>query len=172
MLRQFQTAASPAGAVGTEIDPESLSSELVREGYLYWLIKRGTRAFPARTDIRPADIKSVLPNVILAKVLDGGGDFQFRIVGEAVAAAHGLNPINWRVSELDRHAAGFSSVVMPVYRRVFETGLPYASRGTLKHLDRGYRAFETVILPLGPDGVDHLFIVAGFSDDVDAVLVR
>jgi hypothetical protein len=169
MLRQVQTAIIPAG---TEIDPESLSSGAAQEGYRYWLSKCASRAFPSRSDIRPADIKSVLPNVILVKVLDGGGDFQFRVVGETVAAAHGLNPINWRVSELDRHASGFSSVVMHAYRRVFETARPYASRGTLKHLDRGYRAFETVIMPLGSGGVDHLFVVAGFSGDVDAVLAR
>src|SRR5436190_717479 len=124
MLRQLQTAAVPASAVGTEIDPENLSSEVAREGYRYWLARRGTRDFPARSEIHPADIKAVLPHIILAKVLDGGADFQFRVVGEAVAEAHGLNPINWRVSELDRHAAGFSSAVMPAYRRVFETGRP------------------------------------------------
>jgi hypothetical protein len=60
---------------------------------------------------------------------------------------------------------------MAAYMRVLKTGRPYASRGTLKHLDRGHRAFETVILPLGlAKNVDHLFIVAGFSADVDAVL--
>jgi len=171
MPRDLQTSVPPS-AVGTEVDPESLSSGVVREGYRYWLAKRGIRSFPARTDIHPAEIKAVLPNIILAKVLDGGSDFQFRVVGEAVAAAHGFNPINWRVSELDSHVAGFSSVVMQVYKRVFGTGRPYASRGTLKHLDRGYRGFETVILPLGPAKVDHLLIVAGFSGDVDAVPAR
>jgi hypothetical protein len=173
MLRQPQIAIVPADAAGREVDPESLSSEIAREGYRYWLSKRGIRAFPARTDIHPAEIKSILPNIILVKVLERGGDFQFRVVGEAVAEAHGLNPINWRVSELDRYTPGFSAVVMPAYRRVFETHHPYASCGTLRHLDRGYRAFETVILPLGPaSDVDHLFIVAGFSGDIGPVQAR
>lgn len=170
MLQQSQTARITPATIATEIEPDAATSDVVLEGYRYWRAQRGRRAFPSRIDIRPADIKRVLPNLILAKVLDDGRDFQFRIVGQSIAAAHGLNPINWRVSELDKHADGFSAVVMRVYLSVYESGRPYASRGSLKHLDRDYRTFESIFLPLGPsDGVvDHLLVVAGFSGDVDA----
>lgn len=172
MLQQFETTRITPATIATEIDPAAITSDVVSEGYRYWLAQRGTRPFPSRIDIRPADIKAVLPSLILAKVLEDGRDFQFRIVGESIAAAHGLNPINWRVSELDRHADGFSAVVMRVYRRVYESRRPYASRGTLRHLERGYRIFESVFLPLGPSEgvVDHLFVVAAFSGEVDTGL--
>lgn len=170
MLQTLQNKAStPAEAVGTEIPLDALSSDVVREGYNYWLAQRGQRPFPARSDIHPAEIKRLLPHIILAKVLDGGRDFDFRIVGEAVATAHGFNAINWRVSELDRHVKGFTEVVMRVYGRVYETRRPYASHGTLKHLDRAFRGFESLFLPLGPDAqtVDHVFVVVGFTGDID-----
>lgn len=168
MLQQLESAGI-APAIATEIEPDAVTSDVVLEGYRYWKTQRGERAFPSRIDIRPADIKRVLPNLVLAKVLDEGRDFQFRIVGQSIAVAHGLNPINWRVSELDRHADGFSAVVLRVYRHVYESGRPYASRGTLRHVERGYRNFESVYLPLGPSDrvVDHILVIAGFSGEVD-----
>ncbi|HEX2590601.1 MAG TPA: PAS domain-containing protein [Rhizomicrobium sp.] len=167
MLQHATTDTIPITSVADEIDPHDAEAPVVREGYAYWLSKRGTRAFPQRTDINPAQIKKILPNIILAKVLDDGEDFAFRIVGEAVATAHGFNPINWRVSDLDRHAPGFSAIVKRVYRKIYDTNAPYASRGTLRHIDRSYRMFESLFLPLGPANgpVDHVMVVADFSSE-------
>jgi hypothetical protein len=150
--------------VSHEISPDQVNHPLVQQGYAYWKAKRGGRAFPARGDISPAEIKALLPNIILIKVLDGGADYQYRIVGQASVRAHGFNPSNWRVDDLDRAAPGYSAVVRRVFDRVVR-GVPYASRGVLAHIDRAYRSFESLYLPLGPDAqtVDHVLIVVGYS---------
>jgi hypothetical protein len=169
MLQTLQPHTPPTEAVGQEIGLESISSPIVHAGLDYWRDKCAGRRFPSRADIHPAEIKKLLPHIILAKVLDDGRDFEFKVVGQSMAAAHGINPINWRVSDLDREMPGATATVMRVYRIAHTTRRPYASRGTLKHFDRSYRSFESLILPLGPDErtVDHIFVVAGFSGKVD-----
>lgn len=47
-----------------------------------WIRWRGARSAPARADIDPCDIPSLLPFVILLNVVPG--DFQFRLCGETV----------------------------------------------------------------------------------------
>ncbi len=47
----------------------------------YWLAKRDTRTMPARSDVSPAQLKSQLPHILLADVIDGGADFRYRLVG-------------------------------------------------------------------------------------------
>jgi hypothetical protein len=169
MLQTLEPQTPATEAVGREIALSAISSPMLCEGLRYWNAKRGVRAFPSRAEIQPAEMKKILPHIILAKTIDDGRDFEFRLAGQSVMSAHGFNPTGWKVSELDRHAAGFTAVVMRVYGRVQASGVPYASRGTLKHLDRSFRSFESLFLPLGPDGraVDHIFVVAGFSGEVD-----
>ncbi len=170
MLLTPDNLTPPIDSVGHEIAIGEITIDTVREGHAYWLKTRGTRAFPARDDIRPAEMKRFLPNIILVRVLDGGADFQFRVVGQASVAAHGFNPVNWRVADLDRRAEGYSSLVRRVFAQVCSSRAPYASRGVLEHVDRGYRSYESLYMPLGPDdrSVDHIFTVVGYSGDSDA----
>jgi len=54
----------------------------------YWTEKRGTRAAPSRTDIEPADIRTLLPNVFICD-LASDGQLNFRLAGTALCALHG-----------------------------------------------------------------------------------
>lgn len=54
----------------------------------YWTTKRGTRAAPSRTDIEPADIRGLLPNIFICD-LAKDGQLNFRLAGTALCALHG-----------------------------------------------------------------------------------
>src|SRR3546814_20840003 len=75
------TSTSAADVI---VEPE------LREIYHYWSGKRGGRCYPTRADIRPAEIKRLLPFVLLLDVLDDGRHFRIRLVG--TDAASGIAP--------------------------------------------------------------------------------
>src|SRR3546814_11904526 len=75
------TSTSAADVI---VEPE------LREIYHYWSGKRGGRCYPTRADIRPEEIKRLLPFVLLLDVLDDGRHFRFRLVG--TDAASGIDP--------------------------------------------------------------------------------
>jgi len=54
----------------------------------YWTEKRGQRAAPSRTDIEPADIRTLLPHVFICDLNDDG-QLNFRLAGTALCALHG-----------------------------------------------------------------------------------
>lgn len=168
MTATAATTARPLEELGRKIALDAIASPVVRRGYEYWRAKRGSRAFPSRADIHPAEIKPLLPNVILVHVLDGGSDYQFRIVGEASVRAHGFNAANWHVAELDRQVPGYSAMMIGLWDYIRKTGRPVAARGSLVHLDRGFQTYESIYLPLGPDDrtVDHLLAFAQYDDEV------
>ncbi|HEY1836411.1 MAG TPA: PAS domain-containing protein [Rhizomicrobium sp.] len=160
--------AHPIEELGRKIPLDAIASPIVRQGYDYWRAKRGGRAFPARADIHPAEIKPLLPNVLLVHVLDGGRDYQFRIVGEASVRAHGFNPANWHVRELDSQVPGYGAMMTGLYDHIRKTGRPVAARGNLVHVDRGFQTYESIYVPLGPDDstVDHLMAFAQYDEEV------
>ncbi|GAB4362815.1 MAG: hypothetical protein Kow00114_18370 [Kiloniellaceae bacterium] len=71
-------------------DLGQVAEPALRDLYLYWHGKRGARAYPARADIDPAEIKKQLPYVMLVDVLDDGRHFRFRLIGTDVAI--GVDP--------------------------------------------------------------------------------
>ncbi|PHR24963.1 MAG: PAS domain-containing protein [Hoeflea sp.] len=54
----------------------------------YWTEKRGQRAAPSRTDIEPADIRTLLPHVFICDLV-ADGQLSFRLAGTALCALHG-----------------------------------------------------------------------------------
>jgi len=144
------------------VDIEDVSFVKVRSGLDYWYRKRGTRRYPARSDIEPSQIKALLPNVTLIRVLADGADYEFRIVGERTIEEHGTNPIHWHVSQLDSLVQGYGDFMRRLCDRVRSTGEPVVLRGSLHHVERGHRRYESIYLPLGVQAVDHILNVADY----------
>src|SRR3546814_20855650 len=49
--------------------------------YEYWKQKRGDRPMPAESDLDPAEIRKILPHVILLAVRQEPLDFHYRLIG-------------------------------------------------------------------------------------------
>lgn len=156
----------PRDQLARPIELSGVESRLVREALAYWNARRGARTYPSRSEIVPRDISRLLRNVVLVRVLDGGADYEFRIVGDAAITAHGFSFQGLKVSELDARIDGYSAIVKRLYDRVVRTAEPLAMRGPLAHIEKGHTVHEGIYLPLGPEGgpVDHLLIVAEYSE--------
>lgn len=145
------------------VSPEALHSEPVRAGVAYWNTLRGARRFPTRDELVPGKMVKFLRNVVLVRVLDGGTDYEYRVVGDAHVQAQGFNFRHMRLKEIEAKRVDFST--RATYDHVRTSTSPFAVRGWVGRYEP-YSRFsyhETAFLPLGVnDTVDHLLIVSTY----------
>lgn len=129
----------------------------------YWLGKRDGRALPSRSDIDPAEIKPLLPHVMLYDA-DPASDFRIRLVGQSIVefvghnftrrgATEGMPPV---AAQNMRRLLG---LVAAQARPIFRAGKAYWWH------DRSYRDFEACFLPLAPTGGAVNIILGGVTFD-------
>ena len=134
----------------------------------YWLIKRGTRPLPSRRDIDPVEIgPELLPNLMLADLLDRGTHVRFRLVGTAVVKRLGSDPTG-RYLDGEMRGAWFDQLGS-LYRLVYAERAPVFAESEIQWgASRRLRALQ-LLLPLtqdGPDPAIALSCLAFASDEV------
>jgi PAS domain-containing protein len=67
------------------------ASPLILRGFEYWQMKAGVRSMPSWADISPADIKDLLPNVVVTHVQQNPLDFVERVTGGEILKHSGVN---------------------------------------------------------------------------------
>ena len=132
----------------------------------YWNRIRGGRAMPARRDLDPAEVHTLLPNLVLIDVAEGGTDFRFRLMGTAVAAQCSRDHTSKLFSELEGYGPrgyGWSNHLKVVTRQRPRIGhLPYTGPNT------SIVAHHNLSLPLSSDGrrVDIILCISEFEQRV------
>ena len=137
-----------------EVDP---AQDLARypdllTAYDYWSAKRGDRFAPARRDIDPAEIPSILPRILLADVLHnepGDVAFRYRLSGTRIGEVHGRELTG--KSPLDLEPPQYGRLVESHYREAVERRQPLVHVIAL-HTDKKMRSYARIILPLSDDG--------------------
>jgi hypothetical protein len=149
----------PEGAAGV-LPLDKLESPIVRQGLDYWLALRGSRPYPSRAELSPRDLAALLRHIVLIKLIEGGADYEYRIVGDAHVISHGFNMQGSRVSEVDRFSPGYGAVLKSLYDRAVRRRDAYAFRGWMERGEgrKQYIYSESVFMPLGPDAntIDHV----------------
>jgi hypothetical protein len=84
----------------TEVTGTAARLEL-RELYAYWEHKRGARFAPSRADIRPEEIRCLLPHLLLLDLVGEPTRFRYRLVGTGVTALYGREVTGIFVDEVD-----------------------------------------------------------------------
>ena len=111
------------------------------EMYAYWQRKRGARAMPTRADIEPAEIKRLLPGVLLVDV-------------------RGENPVGKRVA--DAFFGPTLENVLGCYQTVVDHREPYLDDDYYLR-DGDYFADEAnIFLPLSNDG-EHVNMILVYT---------
>jgi hypothetical protein len=157
VIRAVPLSAERPGGV---ISPDEVEAAAVRTGIAYWRRLRGSRLFPSRIDVLPRDIADLLRHTVLMRVVDGGTDYEYRIVGDAHVVAHGFSIQGRCLSTMDEYAPGYGKVLKTLYDPVVRNRAPFALRGWIARGEEQseYIHSENVFLPLGPDDetVDHV----------------
>lgn len=148
------------------VSPETLDSKPVSLAVHYWEKLRGSRCFPAREDITPRDMAPFLRNIVLIRVVDGGRDYEYRIVGDACVQAFGSNFQGVRLTEVEAADANYGLATRAAYEHVRTTmGCPFALRGWVAPSIPSFFSYhETAFLPFGAKGtVDHILAASSFT---------
>lgn len=165
LIAKKEDAHAPARARQT-IALGDIENALVQKGLDLWHERRGERPMPSRADLSPKVLSGLLRNTALIRVLDGGEDFEMRIVGDALMQAQGASLQGMTMSEVDLVLPGYGEALRKVYRRVCETGNPRAYRGWYVREADGHALFhESIVMPLADDGrlADHLLVVGVYA---------
>ena len=145
---------------------DQIGNPLLKKALELWTERKGERKFPAREDMTPRAMAPFLRNTALIRVLDGGRDYQFRVIGDAIAEIQGNAFQGLTLGEIDKQLPGYGALLHPTYELVVTRREPVAYRG---HIRRSpvQRAFfhETLTLPLGADDghVDHILVVGTYT---------
>lgn len=144
------------------IPVSEVDNAILSRGLALWREAKGAGRHPPRRAVTPRLLKPILRNTSLLKVIEGGADYEYRIVGDACVMAHGQSFQGKRWSETGEMAPGFHRVIKPFYDRVVRDKEPVAMRGWVERHGAATGAVycEYVFLPLGEEGVDHLLNVA------------
>lgn len=130
---------------------EEARSASLRQFYAYWQQKRGDRALPAKSSIDPAEIKDVLPYLIIAEVFDHPLRVRYRLVGTEIVKLRGreftgkwLHEVQWNPVFLER--------LIREYRVLINERQPLLGVDDLYSADGPSMAYEWGMFPLGDDG--------------------
>jgi hypothetical protein len=140
-----------------------IQNSLVRKALDIWERARGTRRMPARSDMGPRTLVGLLSNIAVLRVIDGGEEFEFRIVGDQIRMQQGAPVQGKRMAEVEIMLPGYGDVLKQIYRKAYDAAEPVAFRGWYTRAADNHPFFhEVIILPVGDDGatVDHLIVVA------------
>lgn len=137
----------------TAISPRDLGNAALRELWAHWEERRPENGIPERPQVDPLRFPRLLPQVFILKVEESPTSFVYSLVGEANIEAHGANFTGLDVRELDSIWPGYGSSLHDFYSYVAGRKEGVAVRGNMRFVDRGFRHFESVYLPLaGKEG--------------------
>ncbi len=119
-----------------------------------WKKWRGWHAMPAYRAWIEADLGRHLEHASMARVVDGGLDYEFEFIGDAHVRAYGINNQGRRVSDIARLSPRFGKQLKASYDLVRISGHPHAFQGAIGAEDSSARFiwFETAYLPFGAPG--------------------
>ncbi|WP_303980345.1 PAS domain-containing protein [Dongia mobilis] len=132
-----------------------LGSEPLLRLEAYWLTKRGTRAMPSRADIDPAEIKDLLPQIIMARIEHDPQRVKYSIVGTACARSAGFDYTGRYLDELLFESESDTDW-LKIYDEIVSERKPVAGTCRFKTADVEV-PYRVAVFPLSNDGarVDH-----------------
>lgn len=150
----FRSTPLPLDSVG-EPAPKAL--------YAYWQRKLAGRRMPARSDIDPLDLKTVLPHLVLLDVHRSPLDFRYRVAGTRTFDIFGYDLTGKSVRDIEPRA--FSAGIWASLEALTRDGLPQHAHLEFATTDGYARSYRVLRLPLGDDGatVDRILVATGLQ---------
>jgi len=148
-LQQLLRERSLEGGLAPASGPVALPAH-VRQLRDYWDSKRRGRSMPARADIDPAEIKPLLPQLVIAELFTDPLRVRFRLAGTKICEAFGFNITGRWLEELDLSAdLGFW---LAQYQRLISASEPVYGRTTGTRGPVELFRSDWALFPLSSDG--------------------
>jgi len=133
--------------------PPEAADPRFRTFFDYWLSKAPPGQLPGRQHIDPADLRALLPNILIYDVIDEGGGsyrFRYRLWGTFVTMLVGGNHTGKfieDVAEPERQAE-----INQVLTEIVTQRQPHFWEQPVPVRDRDFIAYQRLALPLASDG--------------------
>ncbi|MEP3113365.1 PAS domain-containing protein [Nisaea sp.] len=128
-----------------------MTQSIVDKALAYWDQIGGANCTPERIAFDPCDIPRLLPHVVFMKVVNGGGDFQFRVIGDTARSFFAENYTGRLVSDL-QHVKQDGPLIENL-RQAVRTGRPVRRPVEYVGPRSDFVKLDEVVLPFsGPDG--------------------
>ena len=141
-----------------EVGDAVIADARLRALFGYWREKRGDRAMPARADLDPLEIPTLLPIVGLVDVLDDGARFRYRLVGTEMVDADGHDPTGRFLDEA-LPDSGYADYLIGLFREVTRERRALYGESDSRGRGRIECQVRRLLMPLSRDGqaVDMIF---------------
>jgi hypothetical protein len=106
------------------IDLPSVQSRHIRQFAAYWQSKITAGAVPHRRDIDPADLKSLLPWLMIVEIEADPFRVLYRLVGTKVVQMNGVELTGRYLDELEDDGANFTQQGIAAYRQAWTQQQP------------------------------------------------
>ncbi|WP_416898576.1 MAG: PAS domain-containing protein [Minwuia sp.] len=144
--------------------PESdmpMRSDVNRHLCDHWLSLKPDGGLPEWRSFSPADVRKLLPHLIVVECLPDPLRFRFRLIGTFVTGIAGRDATG-RMLDEDLYGDRLEAMTWH-YRRCAESAEPLATLGTVHFVDRDWMVAEHVFLPFAPPGGPVNIIMAGLD---------
>jgi len=142
------------GEVWSETDPDLLPHSDLAALRDYWAGKRcDGDDLPRYGAIDPLELKPHLGHLFVARMLDDRSDFRYRLIGTAIAQAHGVDFTGRTVADaLGTRQPGFARDVIRAYKVCLREGVPLLAGGKVVWTEKDFLDFRALHLPCSSDG--------------------
>jgi hypothetical protein len=144
-----------SGGAATGAFPEFTTSDAfitsgrIRRLSAYWRDRCGGRPWPLRGDIDPAEIKELLPNIVLSEI-EEPHRIRYRLVGTKVVE---FNRIDFTGTYLDDNRWDVTGRYSRAYRQLVATGQPHYGLDSWPLAGEMNGSSEIAMFPLSTDGM-------------------
>ena len=135
-------------------DPRAVESPRIAELAAYWERLRGERPVPLRSQLEPAEIKDLLPYVMLVELESDPFRVRYRLVGTEVVTWSKLDFTGLYLDQLDFSDIEEPDVFTRGYREMQRSGRPQFGRIRTFQVQERTLYYECGLLPLSSDGRD------------------
>ena len=118
--------------------------------YDYWLGRRGARTMPARPDLNPGDIPSLLPYLMIVE--KAGDQFRYRLVGSAIVREVGHDATGSFAGSYFADPKD-AAEARAIWERVFTAAHPIFATGEFCFKSGVNHSMSMLELPLSDDGM-------------------
>ncbi|MGH6894045.1 MAG: PAS domain-containing protein [Dongiaceae bacterium] len=146
---------------------EEVPSTRARRMHRYWLGKKGGRAMPSRADLDPAEIKDLLPNVILTRLEYQPFRVLYKLIGTRAVENAGMDYSGHYLDELD-FVSEFDTDWPAIYRAIADERAPIYGLCQIKFTDGVIKPYVCAMFPLSSDGerVDQVLAIEDLELDL------
>lgn len=129
---------------------DQIGSAAIRQLFNYWQSKCPPGGIPRRADIDPAEIPSLMPNLLIADIEDAPFRVRYRLVGTKVVQMTGYEFTGKYLDEIA--LPNDEGPFQECYQLACETKTPVLTRIKWRLTEDTTEEYDICILPLSDDG--------------------